>query len=105
MVDLYGTKVEGDFLITGLGAHYCQVLMQNTWRPDLSEAEAVKLLEECMRVMFYRDKKATDEIQITKVTQAGGVEIGQAYRISSEWKLDWFKNMTNEHWRPIRIYQ
>ena len=27
MVDLYGTKIEGNFLITGLGAHYCQVLM------------------------------------------------------------------------------
>jgi 20S proteasome subunit beta 7 len=26
-VDLYGTKIEGNFLITGLGAHYCQVLM------------------------------------------------------------------------------
>ncbi len=58
-----------------------------------------------MRVMFYRDKKATDEIQITKITQTGGVQIEAPYRISSEWKLDWFKNMTNEFWRPIRIYQ
>ncbi len=40
MVDLYGTKIEGNFLITGLAAHYCQVLMQNAWKPDLSEAEA-----------------------------------------------------------------
>jgi 20S proteasome alpha/beta subunit len=23
MVDLYGTKVEGNFLLTGLAAHYC----------------------------------------------------------------------------------
>lgn len=37
MVDLYGTKVEANFLITGLAAHYCQVLLQNAWRPDLSE--------------------------------------------------------------------
>jgi 20S proteasome subunit beta 7 len=62
MIDLYGTKVEGNFLITGLGAHYCQVLMQNTWRPDLSEEEARRLIEDCMRVMWYRDKKAADEI-------------------------------------------
>jgi len=27
MVDLYGTKVESNFLLTGLAAHYCQVLM------------------------------------------------------------------------------
>lgn len=57
-----------------------------------------------MRVMFYRDKKATDEIQITTVTQAGGVKIEPSYKISSEWSLDWFKNSTNEFWRPIRIY-
>ena len=56
-----------------------------------------------MRVMFYRDKKASDEIQICTVTKAG-VNIQPMYRISSEWKLDWFKNMTNEFWRPIRIY-
>ena len=62
-------------------------------------------MEECMRVMFYRDKKATDEIQICKVTKAAGVIIEPSYKIESEWKLDWFKNMTNEHWRPIRIYQ
>jgi hypothetical protein len=57
-----------------------------------------------MRVMFYRDKKATDEIQITKITHAG-VDIEKSYRIQSEWKLDFFQNSTNEHWRPIRVYQ
>lgn len=105
MVDLYGTKVEGNFLLTGLAAHYCQVLLQNAWTPDLSEADARKVLEDCMRVMFYRDKKASDEIQITRVTQAGGVEIEAPYRISSEWNLQWFREKTNEFWRPIKIWQ
>lgn len=105
MIDLYGTKIEGNFAITGLASHYCQVLMQNTWRPDLSEQDAIKLIEDCMRVMFYRDKKATDEIQICKVTREGGVQIGEPYRISSEWNLDFFRNSTNEFWRPIKIFQ
>jgi 20S proteasome subunit beta 7 len=69
MVDLYGTKIEGNFLATGLASHYCQVLMQNAWRADMSEDEARKLMESCLRVMFYRDKKATDNIQISKVTK------------------------------------
>ena len=68
MVDLYGTKIEGDFMLTGLASHYCQVLMQNAWKDNLTEAEARTLIEACMRVMFYRDKKASDEIQICKVT-------------------------------------
>lgn len=43
-VDLYGTKLTGNFLLTGLAAHYGQVLMQNAWRPDLSESEAREVL-------------------------------------------------------------
>ena len=58
--DYHGTKVEGNFLLTGLGMHYCQVLMQNNWRADMTEAEAVALMENCLRIMFYRDKKSHD---------------------------------------------
>ena len=57
-----------------------------------------------MRVLFYRDKKASDEIQICKVTEKG-VEIEKSYKIASEWRLEWFREKTNEFWRPIRIYQ
>lgn len=81
MVDLYGTKIEGNFLLTGLAAHYCQVLMQNAWRPDLTEAEARSVIEDCMRVLFYRDKKASDEIQICTITKDQGVKIDNPYRI------------------------
>ena len=89
MTDLYGTKVEANFLLTGLSAHYCQVLMQNSWREDLTEAEARSIIEDCMRVMFYRDKKALDNIQISTVT-AVGVTMHEPYRIESEWSLSWF---------------
>ena len=44
-VDMYGTKVESNFLLTGLSLHYCQVLMQNSWHANLSEAEAKELVE------------------------------------------------------------
>lgn len=70
----------------------------------MTEQEAKKLLEECMRVMFYRDKKASDEIQITKVTRAG-VQIEAPYRIESSWSLNFYSEKTNEFWRPLRIYQ
>ena len=57
-----------------------------------------------VRVMFYRDKKATDEIQIAKVTRAG-TEIEAAYTIDSNWSLNFYSEKTNEHWRPMRIYK
>jgi hypothetical protein len=59
-----------------------------------------------MRVLFYRDKKATDEIQITTVTRDRGVVIEAPYRIQEgwNWELDWYTTKTNESFRPIRIY-
>ena len=102
MTDLYGTKVEADYLLTGLSQHYCQVLMTNNWREDMTEADARAVIEDCMRVMFYRDKKSLDNIQISTVT-AAGVTMHDPYRIDSSWSLDWYKNMTNEHFRPMRI--
>lgn len=104
MVDLYGTKIESNFLLTGLAVHYCQVLMQNSWRADMTLEEGRKLIEDCMRVMFYRDKKATDEIQLTVITQHG-IAIEEPYRIDSRWNLEFFATKTNEFWRPIKIWQ
>jgi 20S proteasome subunit beta 7 len=104
-VDLYGTKIEGNFLLNGLAQHYCQVLMQNAWREDLTEAEARKVIEDGMAVLFYRDKKASDEIQICKITKEGGVEIGEKYRIHTSWKLNFYEKSTNEFWRPMRLMQ
>ena len=102
VADLYGTRVEDNFLLTGLSAHYCQVLMQNRWRANMTEAEAKALLHDCMRVMFYRDKKAHDNIQISTVT-AAGVTMQEPERLEDQmWNLDWFRNMTNEHFRPNR---
>ena len=54
--------------------------MQNSWRADISEEEARKVIEDCMRVLFYRDKKASDTIQICKVTK-DGVNIEKQYKI------------------------
>ena len=77
--------------------------MQNAWKPDLTEAEAKAVLEDCMRVMFYRDKKAIDTIQISTVT-AAGVTMHEPIKIDSEWSLNWYQNMTNEKFRPLRVF-
>ena len=62
MTDLYGTKIEHGYLLTGLSIHYCQVLMENNWKADMSEQDAKKLIRDCMMTMFYRDKKAHDKV-------------------------------------------
>ena len=100
--DFHGMKVEAPYIITGIGMHYCQVLLANAWRADITYEEAVKLIEDCMRVMFFRDKKAHDMIQISTVTKEG-VKLGEPYRIEASSDLESFYTRTNEFYRPMRI--
>ena len=69
----------------------------------MTEAEGRQLVEECMRVLFYRDKKAHDLIQISTVTHQNGVQIGEAYRIEASTDFQFFYNRTNEFFRPLRV--
>ena len=60
--DFHGTRITNDWIISALGNHYCQVLFGNRWRIDMSYEEAVSLIEDCMRILFLKDKKAADTI-------------------------------------------
>ena len=99
----HGTKLEADWFITGLGDHYCQVLFQNKWRADMTEQEAVALIEECIRILFIRDKKAADHVQIATVTHQHGPRIGEAYKVPASLDYQAFYDRTNEFYRPMRI--
>ena len=100
--NFHGTKVEADYLLTGLAMHYCTPLFTNRWSADMSEADARKLIEDCMRLLFFRDKKGHDEIQIGKITYTGGVVVEDSYKIEASSDLQFFYNRTNEFWRPMR---
>ena len=58
---------EDNFVATGLGAHMALPLMRKAWKEDMTEDEARKLLVDCMRVLFYRDTRASAKITIGKV--------------------------------------
>ena len=69
----------------------------------MSKEEAVELIEECMRVMFFRDKKAHDLIQISTVTHNEGVTVGAPYKINASLNLNHMTTHNNEFYRPMRI--
>ena len=62
IVDLIGTTYSEDFLATGFGGHLAIPLIRDRWRADLTEEEARQLLEDCMRVLFYRDCRASNKV-------------------------------------------
>lgn len=84
-VDKIGTTYEDDCVATGFGSYLALPIMRERYRPDLEEGEARALLEDCMRVLFYRDCRALDRIQIAKVTRDGGVLVSEPYQIETDW--------------------
>jgi len=84
-VDLIGTAYEENFIATGFGAYLAIPLIRERWTPDMDEGEARALCEDCLRVMYYRDCRALNKIQIAKATSEGTL-VSEPYEISSEWE-------------------
>ena len=95
--------MEENYLLTGLANAYCQVLLENSWKADMSLEEAKALLTDCMKVMFYRDKKSHDVVQFVSITQAGGVVFDEPVKVQTSWDKKFDREQTNEFWRPLRI--
>jgi 20S proteasome subunit beta 7 len=94
-VNMIGLAFEGDFLASGFGHHLGMPLLRKHWRPDMSEIEAQKLLEDCMRVCFYRDCRTINRIQIGKVN-AVGVNISEPFQLDTKWDFKLFVNTKSE---------
>jgi 20S proteasome alpha/beta subunit len=60
--DLYGSHFADNYMATGLGMYMALPLMRNAWNPELSEAEARKLLETSLKICYYRDTRASNKV-------------------------------------------
>mmetsp|Transcript_20814 Transcript_20814/g.30838 ORF Transcript_20814/g.30838 Transcript_20814/m.30838 type:complete len:258 (-) Transcript_20814:54-827(-) len=83
-VDHIGTAYEDDILATGFGGHLALPMMRKRWRSDMEEGEARALIEDCMRVLFYRDAKSLNRIQIAKATKEG-VMVSEPFTLKTSW--------------------
>jgi len=85
MIDLIGTTIQENIIATGFGSYIAIPLLREKWSPEMDEGEARALLEDCMKLLFYRDCKASNRIQIAKVTKADGVLISEPYELETSW--------------------
>ncbi|KAL7418979.1 Proteasome subunit beta type-7 [Cryptotrichosporon argae] len=93
-VDLLGTTYTAPTLATGFGAHIAQPLLREAYEAvagvdgssgaQLSAEQAEAALDECMKVLFYRDARSVNKYQIAKVT-AAGVEVSAQKEAQTEW--------------------
>ena len=61
-MDKIGTAFEADYVATGLGKHMAIPIIRERWVPTLTEGQARTMLEECMRVLFYRDCRTINRV-------------------------------------------
>jgi len=85
-VDLIGTCYEENYIATGFGAYLAIPLIRERWTADMEEGEARGLLEDCLRVMYYRDCRASSRIQIAKATRDGTTLISEPYQLTTDWE-------------------
>lgn len=83
-VDLYGSNYEENIVTTGYGLYMAAPLLRKGWKADMTEAEATALLEESMRVLYYRDCRTINSLRRATVTK-DGVTISEPYSVSTKW--------------------
>ena len=98
-VDLIGTAYEENYIATGFGAYLAIPLIRERWTATITEGEARALLEDCLRVMYYRDCRASCRIQIAKATATGTV-VSEPYLLSSDWET---ANFDVRHGNPANF--
>lgn len=96
LVDLYGTAFTDKTIATGYGAYIVQGNMRNLQDDNMTEEEARKLLTKCMTVLYYRDARAINEVQIATVTKAG-VSIGEPFKLETDWSIGILKGANASH--------
>lgn len=67
VADLRGTHWEDNTVATGYGAYIAQPLLRKFWdqkkgQENISEDDARKILEDCLRVLFYRDARTINKV-------------------------------------------
>jgi len=75
-VDLRGTAFTSPSLATGFGAMLAQPIMRLHAATEedaakLSREQAVEVVKECMKVLYYRDARSLDRYSIAVVTKEG----------------------------------
>ncbi|KAL9616921.1 MAG: hypothetical protein Q9160_008269 [Pyrenula sp. 1 TL-2023] len=77
LADLLGTTYSAPTLATGFGAHLAQPLLRKLVPedensvPNVTREQAVQAVQECLKVLWYRDARSTERYSIAIVTKDG----------------------------------
>ena len=93
-MDIFGTLIKKDYVVTGFAKHFGLALIANHWNPTLPAAECKEILKKCFEVIYLRDCHSIDQIQFTTVSK-DGVDIESPIKIDSQWSHREFRERAN----------
>ncbi|KAI8965256.1 proteasome endopeptidase complex, beta subunit [Daldinia sp. FL1419] len=86
--DLLGTTFSSPSLATGFGSMLAQPIMRK-YVPDeesvanVTREQAVEVVRECMKVLFYRDARSLDSYSLAVVTK-DGIELSETEKLENQ---------------------
>jgi len=86
-VDLLGVTYTASTIATGYGAYIAQPLLRKAVEgkeDELTEVQAREILEQSLKVLFYRDARSLNKFQISTITK-DGVSISESQSLATEW--------------------
>lgn len=85
-VDKLGTSFEDNCIATGFGLYLALPLMMKRLeeKPLLTKQEALDLLKECLKVLYYRDGRAFNYYHLA-IVDSQGASIEGPLRLQSNW--------------------
>nr|CCC89935.1 unnamed protein product [Trypanosoma congolense IL3000] len=90
-VDDVGTQWMDDCVATGYAAHMAVPLLRKALEKPggLSREEAIDVVKNCLRVLFYRECRAINKFQIADAT-GGKVTICEPFEVETNWEYEGF---------------
>ncbi|CAD7963412.1 unnamed protein product [Amoebophrya sp. A120] len=100
-VDLQGTAFEEDFIATGFGLHLAIPILRKHCEygkyKTLTLEAAKKVATECLELLFYRDCKASMEVQFATVGSDSKVTIEPPHKLKTFWEHPTWMKPGSEH--------
>lgn len=104
-VDLYGTKYNNTFLVSGFATYFAGPLLEKALPKDssISKEKAIELIDSLFRVLFYRDSTAGDQLfyGIIEKDENNNIEYNLLEKkLDTNWEHQLFKKSHNERYHP-----
>lgn len=93
LVGMIGTHYTDSHVTSGFANQLARPLFRERQKDDMTEQEALELIQDALRVCYYRDKVSVNKFQVAKVTDAG-VSISEPFALQTKWDYTMFSAPT-----------